>query len=344
MGVLAHHRRALRGRVGGDQVPLVDGEDARLVLLGDVVGHLLVEPRDPHGGVEEEQDHVGPPDRALGAVDRVEVEVVPDLGLALDPGGVDRHERQAVELEPDVDRVAGRPRPLRDDHPVRMRQGVDQGRLAGVGAADGGDLHHGVGRLEVVAGGEHLLDQLGEGVPVAILMGRDGDRLAAPELVELAPPVVHLRGVGLVHDQDDRRVDVAEPLRDLLVEGHHAVADIDDEEDQVGLGQRRLDLTVDVVGQVVAIDHADAAGIDQLEVAGVLLVADVPQGPHPIARDPRHVIDDGDPTAGEPVEQRRLADVGPSHDHDFGNGHDDNSSFRLEPWPGSDHPARNERR
>ena len=148
IGESAHVALRGVGRVVQHQVPLIDREDARLVFLGDVIGQLLVEPGDALGGVEEQQDDVGAADRPLGAVDRVKVEVVADLGVALDSGGVDRQERHAVELELNVDRVAGRSRPLGDDHPLGPRQGVDQGGLAGVGPADHGDLHHGVGRLD----------------------------------------------------------------------------------------------------------------------------------------------------------------------------------------------------
>ena len=176
------------------QVPLVDREDARLVLLGDVVGQLLVEPADALGGVEEQQDDVGPADRPLGAVDRVEVQALADLGLALHAGGVDGQERHAVELEMDVDRVAGGAGPLRDDHPLGVRQGVDEGRLAGVGPADHGDLHLGVGRLaRRRPAGSISLDQLQQLLLVAVLLRRDGDRLAPAELVELAAAIVESR-------------------------------------------------------------------------------------------------------------------------------------------------------
>ena len=129
------------------QVPFIDREDARLVLLGDVIGQLLVESGDALGGVKKEQDDVGAADRPLGPVHRVEIEVVADLGVPLDSGGVDRQERHSVELEMNVDRVAGRARPLGDDHPLGPRQGVDERGLAGVGATDHGDLHRGVGGL-----------------------------------------------------------------------------------------------------------------------------------------------------------------------------------------------------
>ncbi len=129
------------GRIVHHEVPFIDREDARLVLLGDVIGQLLVESGDALRGVKKEQDDVGAADRSLGSVHRIKIEVVADLGVPLDSGGVDRQERHAVELEMNIDRIAGRARPLGDDHPLGPRQGVDEGGLAGVGAADHGDLH-----------------------------------------------------------------------------------------------------------------------------------------------------------------------------------------------------------
>ena len=78
---------------------------------------------------------------------------------------------------------------------------------------------------------------------------------------------------------------------------------------------------LDVLGEVVAVDHADAAGVDQLEEPGIGVVADLDQGADPVAGHARHVVDDGDPASGEPVEQRRLADVRPADDDDLGEGH-----------------------
>src|SRR5262249_27417368 len=80
------------------------------------------EPRDPLSRVEEQERDVGAADRPLGAMDRVEVEAVPDLRLPADARGVDRQERQPVELELDVDRVPRGSRYLGDDHPLRAGQ------------------------------------------------------------------------------------------------------------------------------------------------------------------------------------------------------------------------------
>ena len=55
---------------------------------------------------------------------------------------------------------------------------------------------------------------------------------------------------------------------------------------------------------------------------GFVVVADLDERADPVAGHARHVVDDGDPAARQPVEQRRLADVRPADDHDFGESHD----------------------
>jgi hypothetical protein len=156
--VTAHIAQAGVGRVRQHQVPFVDGKDARLVLLGNVVGELLVEPGDPLSEVEKKQDHVGAANRSLSPVHRIEIETVADLGAALDARSVNGQERDAVELEVDVDRIAGRSWPLRDDHPLGACQGVDQGRLTSIGPSHHGDLHLGGGRALGSRRGQHLVD------------------------------------------------------------------------------------------------------------------------------------------------------------------------------------------
>src|SRR5207237_1373547 len=71
-----------------------------------------------------------------------------------------------------------------------------------------------------------------------------------------------------------------------------------------------LDLPLHLVGEVVDVGEAHAAGVDQLEEPAVGL----DQRGHPVARDAGGRVDDGDAPARQPVEQRRLADVGPAHD------------------------------
>ncbi len=111
----------------------------------------------------------------------------------------------------------------------------------------------------------------------------------------------------LVGDEQHRLVDAAQAAGDLLVEGHQAVAGIDDEQDQVGLVDGDVDLAFDVAGQIVDVLDAHAAGVDDFEVA----IADLDGCRQAIAGHAGRGIDDGDAPARQPIEERRFADVGP---------------------------------
>ena len=81
---------------------------------------------------------------ALGGALGAQLGVVVDRAGDLRPPADARPCRSArtgapVDLEPGVDRVAGRPGQLRDDHPLGAEEGVDQRRLADVRAADDRD-------------------------------------------------------------------------------------------------------------------------------------------------------------------------------------------------------------
>src|SRR5208337_4072301 len=104
------------------------------------------------------------------------------------------------------------------------------------------------------------------------------------------------------------------PLGNFLVEWHQLVADVHHEEDQAGLVHCRINLPVHLLAQIVTVNHADAAGIDQLQEPRILIVAELDECSHSIAGDARQVIDDCDPSPRQPVQKRRLADIGSTHD------------------------------
>ena len=75
---------------------------------------------------------------------------------------------------------------------------------------------------------------------------------------------------ALFATSDDRLLDDSQSVRDILVERRDPVADIDEEHDDRGRLDRDLNLPFDIGREVVDIDDADAAGVDQFEepVAG----------------------------------------------------------------------------
>ena len=76
----------------------------------------------------------------------------------------------------------------------------------------------------------------------------------------------------------------------------------------------RIGLGGDLAADRAGVGVVDAAGVDELEGAAVPLGA----GLAPVAGDARHGVDDRVAPAGEPVEERRLADVRVADDRDDG--------------------------
>lgn len=161
---------------------------------------------------------------------------------------------------------------------------------------------------------EDCLDQLIT-VSVADDAGRDGR--AVHHAIELRDVVLSLWRVTLVNDQQFGLVDRTEPVGDDLIERHRTVFAIDDEQDQVRAVDPDLDLPLDVFREIVAVDDADAAGIDQLEVA----VPFVHQIRNAVASYTRRRVHDGDELVCEPIENRTLADIRPANDGHLWDGH-----------------------
>ena len=91
-------------------------------------------------------------------------------------------------------------------------------------------------------------------------------------------------------------------------------AGVDHEEDDIGLGDRGLGLGPHAAEERVLVGLFETGGVDDREAEmaerGIALAA--------IARHARPVVDQRELLADEPVEQRRLADIGPADDGDDG--------------------------
>ena len=100
----------------------------------------------------------------------------------------------------------------------------------------------------------------------------------------------------------------------MAVRAGQAGARVDHEQHGVAIVQRRLGLRAHAAGQRGRVALLQARGVDNGEVE----VAEARLALAPVARDAGLVVDQRELAADEPVEQRRLADVGPADDGDFG--------------------------
>jgi hypothetical protein len=147
-----------------------------------------------------------------------------------------------------------------------------------------------------------------EFLPLAAETGID---VPCPEVEELEV-VGLLRVVDLVGDEDPGLPRAAEQVDDPRVARMHARLGVDDEQHQVGLGDRLLHLTLDrdVHRQVGVLDQA--AGVHEPEGTSL------PLGEREVAvtRGARLLADDGGVVPDDAVEERRLAHVGAADERD----------------------------
>ena len=118
-----------------EQVPLVVGDDQRAAGLDDhrddagvLLGQRLAR-------VDQDDGHLGPVQRRLGAQGRVVVGAAGLVRPAPDARGVDEPPVSAAELDQLVDRVAGGAGDRVDDDPLGAGELVEQAGLADVGLA-----------------------------------------------------------------------------------------------------------------------------------------------------------------------------------------------------------------
>ena len=146
------------------------------------------------------------------------------------------------------------------------------------------------------------------------MLGAHRDRLAEAQRPGLHDPGLAGAALGLVGGEDDRGGLAPQPAADLLVERGEAGAGVDQEERGVGLAHRGDGLGAHPAGKGVGVLVLVAGGVDdpeiQAEQARLAFAA--------VAGDSGPVVDERELAADQPVEQGRLADIGPADDRDGG--------------------------
>ena len=258
--------------------------------------------------------------------DRQPLELFDDPRFLAHAGGVDQADRvgravAGIGPDPvDRDRIAGDAGFGAGEQPVLAEHAIDQGRFAGIGTADDGELERAgrrilivvqFDRLQVIEVGLQCLEQVAHALAV---FGRQRHRLAEAERERLDQPGFARAALCLVGDEHHRRWAGAQPAGDFLVERSHPGAGVDDEQRDIGPGERGLGLRAHPPGQAGRVLVLPAGGVDHGELqADQFRFAEAP-----VAGYAGLVIDQRQLLADEPVEQRRLADIGPADDDDLG--------------------------
>src|SRR2546427_1594132 len=110
---------------------------------------------------------------------------------------------------------------------------------------------------------------------------------------------------------------LAQRLCDFQVRGVNAGSEFQDEEQHIAIGDRLLPLPTNRSIEGIGRPRYQTAGVHEPEPASVPLR----RRKVSVARDPGLRIHDRLAPADDPVEQRRLPDVGPADDGYGGNGH-----------------------
>ena len=261
----------------------------------------------------------------------------------------------------DVDRVACRPRHVRDHHTLFAEQLVDQGTLADVGSTDQCDSNQ-VRFGGFLGDGQGLLFR--SEVPVEGLLGIVGDLIGveAPDPVGLVVGLFErcvrerfdegfqeIEGPATVFSRD--RIDKLETQGIEFAHAIHVFGNIDFVD---GQGQRLFGASQGardnlVLGEQTRLgigDKDDGIGLRDRDARlglylgfqsalgirvepGRIDEKNPPAGDDdffgdPVSGNPGHVLDQRPAVAGVAIEQPRLADIGAAHD-----GHDWEYCFRI---------------
>ena len=318
----------------GDQVPFVEADhDGPALALGQVdKRQVLLLERD--GRVEQHHDHFCKADSAQRISNRELLQLLLDARTLAHAGGVEQLDLVAAPFPVDgygVARDAGfgtHKQAILADH------AVDQRRLARIRAADDGDAQGPV-RVEIILGiiargivpgrllvsvlvfglirdeGRERLQQVGRALA---MLRRERDGIAEAERIGVDDAVRALLALGLVGQQDHRLAGPADEIGEGLVHRGEAEPGVDHEHHDIGLGDGRLGLGAHAAGERILVRLFQPGGVDHLEAQmtqrRVALAA--------VARDAWPVVDQGQLLADQPVEQRRLADIGPADEGDDG--------------------------
>jgi hypothetical protein len=237
--------------------------------------------------------------------------------------GIDQPDTPAAPLPVDGDGIAGDAglRPGQDT--IGAQKGIDQRRLAGIGLADDGKLERPVlvCRFLVLVLARILAfhernERIIEPIHTLAMFGRDGDRIAEAQGIGLEHSRLAGTAFRFVGEHQHWLAMAPELAGEFAIDRRHAGPRVDDEETDVGVGNRCFRLRAHAVLETAARCGIEACGVEkpesQIGEPALTFAA--------VARDARLVVDQRQLAAHQAVEERRFADIRPAEYRDFG-GH-----------------------
>ena len=205
-----------------------------------------------------------------------------------------------------------------DEQALLAEHPVDERGLAGIGAADDGDLQRAIRRVVVVS--LLLVVELGQSLGKCVMQladtlamfGRERDWVAEAERERLVSAGQAGAALGLVGDEHHRAAGAAHQFGEGLVGGEDAGAGIDDEQHDVGFEDRGFGLRAHAAEQRIGIGLFEPRRVDDAKHQS----AEVDVALAPVAGHAGAIVHEGELLAHQTVEEGRLADIRPSDDSD----------------------------
>jgi len=226
----------------------------------------------------------------------------------------------AIHLKNHIHAIASGSGDFADNHPFIFGQRIDESAFPHIATTNDRHFHLRLFNPLIIELGKPILNQLQQSIPIPVLSRADTQQMSATESLKLIRVNVHVLLIRFVGDKDDRTLDTPKPLDDQFVQRHQTGLYIHDQQNDVRRGDGRFDLTLDVRREIIFILDPHSAGVDQFKELAFFLQFD--QCRHPVSGDTFIVVHDGQPPAGQPIEQTAFAHVWTTNDGDLGNGHD----------------------
>ena len=264
--------------------------------------------------VDHDNAHVCTVYRHIGTQDGIMLDLLGDLGLSADAGGIDEHEPPLLAVDDRICRITGRAGDVGNNHALLARNAVDERRLAGIRLADDSDLDVGILVILNILLREELDDLVKHIAGAVTVNGRNRERVTESEIVELIHIHRHLaQGVALVDGENDGLAGFLEHIRDGIIIRRHARTHVAHEDDNIRMGDGNLRLLAHEREHLVVLLGLDTAGINDHE----LVSAPLALGIDAVAGHAGGILHDGDTRTDELVEKCGLADIRSAH-----NGYD----------------------
>ena len=338
-GLFLQHRE--RGAAVLDQIPLVEADDDRPPLAFAEVDDCQVLLLEGDRRIQQDDHDLGEFHRTNGICRREFLDLVLDSGALAQAGSVENLDLATAPFPVEADGIASDARFRPGQKAFLIKHGVDKGRFARVRAADDSDADRPgnivLGAFLILAErrqagflarvcfrfclhfGRHVdhgPERVVEFPHAVAVFGGDRHRFAEAKFVGVDDPSGSGLALGLVGADDHGCIRSADDFREKAIVRRDAGAGIDHEQHAVGGGDARLCLLAHAGGQRAFRGFLKTGRVDyreaQVRELGIALAT--------VTCHARPVIDQREFLAHQPVEQGRLADIGPA-DQCEGEGH-----------------------